>query len=66
MACFLSSFLLTTRGTIILSSGARRNYQISFFKLVFTSAFRAYFPMFSQMLFLLVKKWKLDCHGISS
>ena len=26
------------------------------FKWVFTSAFRSYFPMFSQMLFLLVKK----------
>ena len=26
------------------------------FKLVFTSAFRSYFPMFSPMLFLLVKK----------
>ena len=27
------------------------------FKLVITGAFRTYFPMFSQMLFLLVKKW---------
>ena len=36
-----------------------------FFKWVFTSAFRSYFPMFSQMLFLLVKKMEILFYSVS-
>ena len=60
MACFFVIFLIYTRGfyttfifhslhCIILSRGGEAKKQIS-------SAFRSYFPMFSPMLLLLVKK----------
>ena len=35
------------------------------FKWVFTRAFRSYFPMFSQMLFLLVKKMEILFYSVS-
>ena len=35
------------------------------FKWVFISAFRSYFPMFSQMLFLLVKKMEILFYSVS-
>ena len=34
------------------------------FKLAFTNAFRSYFPMFSPMLFLLVKKIEILFHSV--
>ena len=47
------------RYSIILSRGARRrNYQIS-------SAFRSYFPMFSPLLFILVKKNEIMFYSVS-
>ena len=51
---------------IILSRGERRrNIRFLVFKLVFTSAFRCYFPMFSPMLFLLVKKVEILFYSVS-
>ena len=64
-ACFFVIFLIYNfhlSFAALLFCQAAREETIRFlvFKLVFTSIFGSYFPMFSQMLFLLVTKWKLD------
>ena len=65
ISLFLSSFWLTTLIFLlqrcIISSCSEEIIWFLAFKLVFTGAFRGYFPLLSQKLAVVVQEWKFCC-----